>query len=131
MHASAEGKERSFGLSVGGVLALLTVYWVWRGRTTVATVAGVVAALLVVPALVAPSLLRAPNALWWRLARLLGWFNSLVLLSVTWVLVLTPVGAVMRLLGRDPLARRRGAGAPGWLPYAERQRDPKHYERMY
>jgi MFS family permease len=125
------GKERSFGLSVGGAVALLAAYSAWRGRATAAAVGGLLAALLIGPALTAPSLLRVPSALWWRFARLLGWFNSLVLLSVAWVLVFTPLGALMRLAGRDPLARRRRATATGWLPYAERQRDPKHYERMY
>lgn len=131
MRDSGAGKERSFGLSVGGVVALLAAHSAWRGRATAAAVAGLLAVLLIVPALTVPSLLRVPNALWWRLARLLGWVNSLVLLSIAWVLVFTPLGAVMRLAGRDPLARRRRASVTGWLPYAERQRDPKHYERMY
>ena len=131
MRDFAAGKERSFGLSVGGVLALLAVVLAWRGRPAVAAVAGVLAVLLVAPALMHPALLRVPSALWWRLAHVLGWVNARVLLSLTWLLVLTPVGAVLRLAGRDALARRRRTGVPGWLPYAERQRDPRHYERMY
>jgi hypothetical protein len=86
---------------------------------------------LLVPALTKPSLLRIPSALWWRLAHGLGWFNTRLVLSAFFFLVFTPVGLAMRLCGRDPLRRRWGLRRPGWFPYPERVRDPKHYDRMY
>lgn len=131
MRDPGTAKERSFGLSVGAVLALVAIYFLWRGRAVAGIVAGVTALLLVVPAFVAPSILKVPSALWWRLAHLLGWFNSLVLLSATFAFVLTPLGTLFRLFGWDPLTRRPRAGASGWVPYPERQRDPRHYDRMY
>ena len=41
-----------------------------------------------------------------------------------------PVSVIWRLLGKDPLERRRGQST-GWSPYPARYRDPRHYERMY
>ena len=35
-----------------------------------------------------------------------------------------------RLIGKDPLARRRRSWR-GWLPYPDRYRDPRHFERMF
>jgi len=64
-----------------------------------------------------------------RLAHVLGWVNSRVLLTALFFLVLTPMGLVLRLAGRDPLRLRRREGS-GWSPYPPRFRDPKHYERM-
>ena len=131
MKRATAPQERTFGFSVGTVCALGAVYFFWRGRTTPAAIFGFLATGLLLPALMAPVLLRVPNALWRQLSHGLAWLNARILLSVIFLLVLTPLGLIFRLVRRDPLGRgRRGSGS-GWVPYPERQRNPKHYERMY
>ena len=131
MRRSMAPQERTFGLSVGLVSALVAAYFLWRGRTTSSAVFGLLAVGLILPALTMPSLLRVPNVLWRELSRGLGWLNARILLSAVFLLLLTPVGLVFRLAGRDPLGRGSRARESGWVPYPERQRSPKHYERMY
>jgi hypothetical protein len=126
----AANPERSFGLSVGGVLCLIAAVLFWRTRFARAEVLGAAGMLLVVLALAAPRLLRRPSVLWWRFSRLLGHVNARVLLTLLFALVLTPVGIFWRLTGRDPLARRR-SDWPGWTAYPPRYRDPHHYKRMF
>ena len=129
---AARGRERSFGLSVGTVCALIAGLAAWRGHAAPARGFGLVAVGLLVPALARPSLLRLPSALWWRLAQAMGWVNSRVLLSVVFIGIVTPVSLVMRLGGWDPMRRRhRGRSRSSWTPYPERLRDPKHFDRMY
>jgi hypothetical protein len=122
---------RSFGLSVGAVLVLITLWFLWRGRIATATVTGILAAALVLPALVWPALLRRPAVLWFRFSLLLGRVNTRILLSALFIVILTPLGVVMRVFGWDPLGRRRRPATAGWAPYSARQRESKHYERMY
>ena len=124
-------RERSFGLTVGPMCAFLAGMSAWRGHTTLAAGIGLVAVGLWVLALIRPSLLRLPSALWWRLAHGLGWVNSRVLLSALFVLILTPVAVVLRCAGWDPLRIRKSPRGSGWVPSPERHQDPKHYERMY
>ncbi len=51
--------------------------------------------------------LRRPLYLAWMYATLpIGWTVSYLLLAILFYLVMTPIGLVMRLLGRDPLQRR-------------------------
>ena len=121
-------EERSFGRAVGGARLLLAAYDVWRGRTSLAIGFAVVGLALVVLAQIAPRALALPSRVWWTLARALGWVNIRLILTVFFVLVLVPVGFVLRALGRDPLARR--ATGSSWTPFTSR-RDPRHYERMY
>jgi saxitoxin biosynthesis operon SxtJ-like protein len=128
--AAPGGTERSFGLSVGTVLCVIAAAFVWRGRPLRAEVFGAVGALLLLFGAVRPSLLRRPNVWWWRFARVLGHFNARVLLTLMFVLVFVPLGLIWRLTGKDPLARRRAA-RQGWVPYPNRYRDRRHYERMY
>lgn len=53
---------------------------------------------------------------WQRLARRIGEFQSRVLLTVLYALLVMPVGLGLRLLA-DPLRRRRPA-ASNWTPRA-------------
>jgi hypothetical protein len=129
-HKGPANPERSFGLSVGGVLLLVAAYQFWRGALIAAQILGAVGAVLVVCGYVRPQLLKGPSALWWKLALVLGYINARVILTLIFAIVLVPIGLLWRLIGRDPLARRR-ASWHGWSAYPARYRDPKHYERMY
>jgi multisubunit Na+/H+ antiporter MnhG subunit len=122
--------ERSFGLSVGAVLCAISLALVWRGRVHRAEVLGTIGGLLVILGVLRPALLGWPSAWWWRFSRALGRVNARVLLTLLFVVVLTPVGLIWRLMGRDPLARRRG-GSSGWSLYPVRYRDRQHYLRMF
>jgi hypothetical protein len=123
-------KERSFGISVGTVLLLIAAFLIWRGRVTGAQIAGAVGAVLLIAGLTRPSLLRYPSAAWWAFAGVLGYVNARVILTVAFVLVLTPMSMIWRLIGRDPLKRRK-QNFDGWSPYPARYRDPNHFTRMY
>lgn len=123
-------QARSFGVSVGGVLCVIAAVLVWRGRLGRGEIVGVVGAALLLCGLTMPSVLRVPAALWFRMSRVLGHVNARVILSVLFFLVLTPLGLIWRLTGRDPLARRRAADA-GWIPHHARYRDAQHFTRMF
>jgi hypothetical protein len=121
--------HKSFGLTVGGVLLLFAAFTLWRGHTTRAEVLGGIGAVLVAAALVRPSALAGLAVAWGRVGHALGWFNSRVLLTVMFVLVLWPIGFLSRLFGNDPLERRKGGSM--WSAYPDRLRDPKHFERLF
>jgi len=122
--------ERSFGRAVGGVLLLIAGVLTWRGRIGAAEAVGAIGAVLVFLAFVRPSLLKRPRAVWMRGAMALGYVNARIILTVLFVLVLTPMGLIWRLIGRDPFARRRQRW-PGWVPHPARYRSPDHFTRMY
>jgi hypothetical protein len=123
-------KERSFGVSVGGVLVAVAAYLAWRERYDPALVVGGTGAALVVLGLRAPRLLKWPAALWWKLAMVLGYVNARVILTIAFVVVLSPIGVLWRIIGHDPLGRRR-KNWHGWSPSPERFRSPDHFNRMY
>jgi hypothetical protein len=122
--------HRAFGLTVGGVLAAIGVFSWWRGHAVRTEVLGTIAAALILGAVVRPSALAGLAAVWSRIGHALGWFNSRVLLTVAFVLVIWPIAFVGRLLGNDPLTQRRTPGS-FWLDYPTRLRDLKHFERLF
>ena len=130
MSKGPKNPERSFGVSVGGVLILFAAILLWRHRVLRAEVLGGVGAVLLVLGLIAPALLKYPSKYWWKFSRALGHVMARVWLTALFLLILTPVSLVWRVIGRDPLDRRRDKW-PGWSPYPARYRNRKHYDRMY
>ena len=126
--------EREFGLLVGGVFALLGGWWLYRGRfTNVAQFLAVVGALLVFLGLVVPKVLVYPNKAWMKLAELLSYVTTPLILGFVYFVVLTPIGIIKRAMGWDPLHRRavRNGSDSYWRPYSERQLNPRHFEKMF
>ncbi|MDQ3665012.1 MAG: SxtJ family membrane protein [Acidobacteriota bacterium] len=78
-----------------------------------------------------PRSLVYPNRAWMLLAEALGYVSTRIILGLVFFFLVTPIGVVKRLLGWDPLHRRAGSGSSYWRPYSDRQRDTRHYEKMY
>jgi hypothetical protein len=125
-----EPSPRSFGLTVGGVLAAIALFSLWRRHIVRAEIVAVISAALLVAALVRPAWLARLARGWGRVGHALGWVNSRLLLGVLFGVVLWPIGLLSRLFGSDPLDRRRRAGS-FWSAYSARPADPRHYERMF
>lgn len=81
-----------------GVFALVAGYLFWKGSQGW-WVGAILSVVFGGTGLLAPSLLRFPHLWWMKFAGLLGWVNTRILLSAFFILVLTPVGLVMRLFG--------------------------------
>lgn len=74
----------------------------------------VVAGVLLLIALTAPAVLAPLNRLWMRFGALLHGIVSPLVLGVMFFGVITPMGLVMRALGKDPLRLRADAGAASY-----------------
>jgi hypothetical protein len=130
MSKGPKNPERSFGLSVGGVLTVIALVLWWRGRVGRAEILGGIGIVLLFFGAVQPRLLKWPSAAWWKFSRALGYVNARILLTVMFSLLLVPLSLVWRAIGKDPLTRRRDK-FEGWTPYPARYRDRTHFERMF
>ena len=83
--------------------------------------------MLLVLGLLAPRLLKWPSAVWWKFAMVLGYVNARIILTIAFAIVLTPIGLLWRLLGKDPLARRR-KNWHGWSPSPQRFRRSRPFQ---
>ena len=124
--------ERQFGFAVGGVFSLLAGWWLYRGRfPSLAPGLLGLGAVLVFFGAVLPRTLVWPNRGWMAMAEAISFVSTRVVLGLVFFFVITPIGVVKRLTGWDPLRRRRAPASSYWRPYSVRQRDSKHYEKMY
>ena|SRR5579859_3286755 len=108
--------DRVFGLVFAGVFLVIAGSPLFRGETPRwwALVVTVVFALV---ALLKPKLLSRLNRLWIMLGTLLGKVVSPIALGILFFGVFTPVGALIRLRGKDPLRLKRDPDADSyWIP---------------
>ncbi len=124
--------EKEFGLVVGGVFTLLSLWWLCRAKFTgVVNVTLPLGASLTVLGLLYPRALVLPNRAWMMLAEVLSFVSTRIILAFVFFVVLTPIGLIKRAMGWDPLSRRAPSGESYWRPYSERQRNRRHYEKMF
>jgi hypothetical protein len=109
-----------FGVSLSALLAAAGGLVLWRtGSWPVAAVLWAAAAAFAAGYFLLPALRRPLYGAWETLTAPIGWTLSYLVLGIVYYLVLTPVGLLLRLAGRDPLERAREEGRPSY--WVERQ----------
>ena len=107
------GSERSFGLVFATVFLLLTFYPLLHGRPPIFWSLGVSAAFFVVT-FVKPAILRPLNIVWFKFGMLLARIIQPIVMAALFFLVVTPIGLLMRLFGKDPLRKKMGPEIPSY-----------------
>jgi hypothetical protein len=96
---------RRFGLTVGAAFLVLAAIAWWRGRMPGLIAFGSLGGLLVLAGLAIPGKLGPIYRSWMGLAALLSKVTTPIFMGIVYFLMLTPLGVVLRLLGRHPLGR--------------------------
>lgn len=117
---AAEG--RKFGFTVGAALVVLGAVALWRGHRLVGSVMGVLGAVLLLAALVVPTLLGPVQRGWMALGLAMSKVTTPILMSAVYYVVLTPMGLLMRAFGRNPLRQPEHNGS-FWQPRDDRRSD--------
>jgi hypothetical protein len=110
--------DRVFGLVFAGVFLVIAVWPLVHGvppRWWALVVSAVFGGI----ALLKPVLLARLNRLWMKLGILLGKVVSPIALGILFYGVITPIGVVIRLTGKDPLRLKRDPAADSyWIARA-------------
>lgn len=81
---------------------------------------------------IAYRVLRPLYIVWMRFAYILGWINARILLGIFFYLVLTPIGLVLRLTGKDLLDRKIDRTAVSyWKKREGTAPGREQYERLF
>lgn len=98
------GSEKSFGLVFAAVLLIIALFPLLSANHVRLWALGV-AAVFAVLAYLRPSLLAPLNRVWFLFGLLLHKIISPVVMGIVFFLTVTPVGLIMRLMGKDPLSQ--------------------------
>jgi hypothetical protein len=100
---------RRFGLAAGLGFAGLALISRYRGHASIPLVLLIPAAALLILALAMPRLLVPVEKGFKAFGTILGWVNTRIILTCLFVIVVSPIGLIMKVF-RDPLGRRKEPG---------------------
>ena len=122
---------RKFGLMVGGGFAVLGLLFLWRLKPHWPYF-GWPGAVLMAFGAVLPRALKYVYIAWMSVAFVLGFIISHIILGLFFFLVITPIGLLARLFGKDFLSLKLDAKAKSyWLPRESKSKSPADYERQF
>lgn len=128
---SGKKELREFGLTIGVVLMLISGLALWRGKGSWAYL--LMAGLLFTGfGIAAPAPLKPLQKIWMALAAVIGFFMSRVVLAILFYCVVTPIGIVMKLFGKDILDERISKSCPSyWRELPAKVKAKESYENQY
>lgn len=104
-HQATDKEFRQFGFLVGGVFAVIGLWpVVFRGESP-RLWAMVLGGLLIVLGGTVPQSLKQVHRGWMKVGHVLGAINTKIILGIVYYGLITPMGLVMRFIGKDPMHR--------------------------
>ena len=122
---------RDFGLTVGWILVILGLVAAWRGKGTYPYLLGI-GSFLIISGYLFPVLLRPLQKAWMAFSVIMGFFMSRVILFIVFYIVITPIGLILRLFGKDILDQKQEPTKVSYWKNVDKAGKPKeYYENQY
>lgn len=121
---------RNFGLLFFVVLSALAGLSYWKGGSNWPWFI-VGSGLFLILGLFLPFLLKPFYKVWMIFAFLLGWVMTRIVVTLTFFLIFTPVGFLLRILGKDLLSEKIDRNASTYWRRHEPVSDKSRYLKQY
>lgn len=116
----SEKELREFGLVMTTACVVFGGVFLWRGAELAPLILFVLGILFLVPAIFAPERLRTAEIWWMRFAARLSAVMTVVIVTLTFFLAVTPLAILLRLMRKDLLSLRIAPEAETyWVPVEE------------
>ncbi len=122
---------RKFSWILGGAFLALGAFAWWRGSGA-ANYLLAPGAIIAVVGTILPGALRWLFFAWMALGLVLGTIVTSIILTLVFLLAVTPIGLIMRMVGRDPMERELDRQASTyWLPKENTSEDRTRFEKYF
>jgi hypothetical protein len=119
-----------FAAGIGVICSLLALLSWWKGGSAWPYLAGF-GALFALSGLISPPFIRPVYSRWMAFAQSFGRLQTKLILSLVFYLIVTPVGVLMRLIGKDLLDRKIDKEAESHWKEPEPERDISRYNQQF
>jgi hypothetical protein len=127
----SEKDLKKFGLTVGIILLLIAALLFWKQKPSFLYFFPV-GLFLVLAGILTPTLLRPLNKVWMIFSVLLGWVMTRVILSVLYYIILTPIGIIAKIFGKEFLDMKiEKKRVSYWEKRKKTEINPADYERQF
>jgi hypothetical protein len=128
---SEKEQLRSFGITMGIAFLIITGLIALKHRHSLIP-ASVFSAFFFIAGLLIPAVLKPIHIFWMKLAHVLSWINTRLLLCVVFYVLFFPIGLIMKLFGFDPLDRKLERDRSSyWQERKKPGSGTNHYEKQF
>ena len=128
--SSRRQSDRAFGFLFAIVFAAISGF-VWFATDVVSIGLLATSATFAAAAWVWPTILLPLNRLWQKFASGLGFVTNHLILGLVLYVLVTPVGRVMRMFGRNPMTTKYDPQADTYFTAVERQATATTFPDMF
>ncbi|MDP3732510.1 MAG: SxtJ family membrane protein [Candidatus Omnitrophota bacterium] len=122
---------RQFGITMAIAFLIITLIVLIRHKYSVIATS-IISITFLILAFASPALLKPIYILWMKLAFVLGWINTRLILFILFYLLFTPIGLVMRLFKVDLLERKIEKNKDSyWKKKEKMEFNLSNYERQF
>ena len=123
---------KKFAFTMAIVLAILaTLIFIFGSHPERALWLSIFSLLFLLFALLLPMALKPLHTFWMGLAFFLGWFVSRILLTILFFVIVTPIGLMLRLFGKDLLNLKIEKDKNSYWIRRQSKPSPDSYEKMF
>ena len=91
---------RGFGITVGIIIMVIAGLLFWKGIQSFQIIF-IVGIILSISGVMIPIILKPIFWIWMIFATIIGWIMTRVILSLLFYLILTPIGLILRMFGKQ------------------------------
>lgn len=107
---------RKFAITMSIAFTVLGCLLWWRGHSVFQWFL-IVAGLFIICGLLIPRVLIPVEWVWMKFAHVMGSVMTIVLVTITFFLIITPIGMIVRLTGKDSLRLKKQSNLSSyWIP---------------
>jgi Saxitoxin biosynthesis operon protein SxtJ len=122
---------KRFGIVMGAAF-LIIAYIIFARHKSGASLVAIISILFFLLAVAAPAWLKYFYILWMKLAAVLGWVNTRIILFLIFYIIFAPIGLAIRLLRIDLLDRKIDKNKKSyWLKKERRILNQFNYEKPF
>ena len=122
---------RDFGITIGIIFLIVAGFLFYKENDSFQLFIYIAASFMSLGFLV-PIILKPIYLVWMIFADILGWFMTRFILSLLFYLVITPIGLVLRIMGKDLLELRKEEIQDSYWNMRESEKEQnQNYEKQF
>ena len=127
---SGKKQLREFGLTIGIILVILGGVALWREKA-VYPYFFTIGTLFMIIGLLLQQVLKPLQKIWMGFSIIIGFFVSRLILTALFFVVITPIGVMARIFGKDLLDQRINKGEGSYWQERTDTKSKESYENQY
>ena len=127
---NAKSDLGKFGITIGIILMIIAGFLFWNEKESFQIFLKV-GTILFVLGIAIPVILKPIYWIWMIFATILGWIMTRVILSILFYAVITPIGLISRLFGKQFLELRWDKSKGSYWNYSSSKTERDSYEKQF